>query len=101
MKAFKKIKEKIESSLSGSKFRQINEELYNQDSSYAVEMLRASRELFQQYHEGYQHMTERWPVHPLDIIIKLLRTTGLKSNAVIRNRGFRVWDSKVGCGIGR
>ena len=79
MKAFRKIQEKIESHLSGSKFRQLNEILYTKSSGYAVNMLNEQRDLFDQYHEGYNQMTKKWPIHPLDIIIKLLRTTSLKS----------------------
>jgi len=92
MKEFNKIKDKINSSLSGSRFRQINQQLYTTSSKNAFQLFKQEPELFELYHSGYQQMVKQWPVHPQDIIIRLLKTTKLTSILLNRHWGLWVWN---------
>ena len=59
----------FEKDLEGSKFRYVNELLYTSRSDQAEQLFREKPDLFREYHEGYAHQVEDWPVNPLDVII--------------------------------
>ncbi|EKX52220.1 hypothetical protein GUITHDRAFT_84776 [Guillardia theta CCMP2712] len=65
MKMFKK--------LQGSHFRMLNEELYSTSSQHAVSMMKTDPSLFDSYHEGFREQTKKWPVNPVNVIIKYLK----------------------------
>jgi len=58
------------SRLSGSRFRELNEDLYTSHSSSAVERFQNNPELFDQYHEGFRTQVKSWPVNPLDKVYR-------------------------------
>ena len=58
--------------LTGSRFRILNEELYTTTSSESYDRFSKEPELFQQYHEGFRHQVEQWPVNPVDAIVRWL-----------------------------
>lgn len=58
------------SRLAGSRFRELNEELYTTDSSTAFERFQNNPELFDQYHEGFRTQVKSWPVNPVDVVYR-------------------------------
>ncbi|KAL6266008.1 hypothetical protein P5V15_002860 [Pogonomyrmex californicus] len=60
--------------LKASKFRLINETLYNNNSSQSNQYLKKNPDAFKAYHAGYKQQLEQWPINPLDIIISSIKT---------------------------
>eukprot|EP00934_Nitzschia_sp_Nitz4_P008400 Nitzschia sp. Nitz4//scaffold21_size171442//16628//17683//NITZ4_002142-RA/size171442-processed-gene-0.3-mRNA-1//1//CDS//3329542354//8390//frame0 len=56
--------------LSGSRFRTLNEELYTTTSQESYKRFSENPELFEQYHEGFRHQVESWPVNPVDVMVQ-------------------------------
>ena len=75
--------------LAGSRFRILNEELYTTTSKESLKRFSENPELFEQYHEGFRHQVEAWPVNPVDVIVRWL-------SSKYRNRQCVVAD--FGCG---
>lgn len=66
------LQEKFIARLSGSRFRELNEELYTTTSETAFKRFVANPELYDQYHRGFRTQVQNWPVNPIDIIIQWL-----------------------------
>ena len=58
--------------LSGARFRELNEQLYTTTSESAFEAFSSAPELYDQYHEGFRHQVEGWPVNPVNVIVRSL-----------------------------
>lgn len=58
--------------LSGSRFRELNEELYTTTSQNAFQRFSSKPELYDQYHEGFRTQVEQWPINPVNLIVKWL-----------------------------
>lgn len=63
---------KLENRLNGSNFRQINELFYKKTSSEALAIFSKDKTLFQKYHDGFKSQVEKWPINPVEMVIKLL-----------------------------
>lgn len=93
--------------LRGAHFRWLNEQLYTQDSTAAVELFQKSPELFEIYHSGFREQVESWPVHPLDLIIEKIKKMTKKhqqkkkptSASASQSKKLRIGD--FGCGDAR
>lgn len=59
--------------LSGSRFRVLNEELYTTTSHAAFERFSRQPELFDEYHAGFRHQVEHWPVNPVQVLVEKLK----------------------------
>ena len=64
------LKERLMEQLNSARFRYINEQLYTQTGEEAQEMFEEDEEAFQVYHQGFQTQVNKWPVNPVDILIK-------------------------------
>lgn len=85
------------SRLAGSRFRELNEELYTSNSSSAFEKFQSNPELFDQYHEGFRTQVESWPVNPLDVVFKwVVNVNRTRSKEEKKKSKLRVAD--FGCG---
>jgi SAM-dependent methyltransferase len=58
--------------LSGSRFRELNEDLYTSTSSVAFAKFSSQPDLYEQYHEGFRHQVESWPINPVNLIVDWL-----------------------------
>jgi SAM-dependent methyltransferase len=67
------LQNKFKARLSGSRFRILNEELYTTTSQTAFQRFSSNPELYDQYHEGFRHQVEQWPINPIDVIVQTLR----------------------------
>mmetsp|Transcript_27892 Transcript_27892/g.40782 ORF Transcript_27892/g.40782 Transcript_27892/m.40782 type:complete len:363 (-) Transcript_27892:296-1384(-) len=56
--------------LAGSRFRELNEELYTTHSSTAYHKFTEQPELFQQYHDGFKQQVLSWPTNPVDVMLR-------------------------------
>ncbi|KNB43419.1 ribosomal RNA-processing [Blastocystis sp. subtype 4] len=63
----------LQDKLKGSKFRWINEKLYTQSGNDSLEMIQKDVSLFDLYHEGFREQVTRWPLVPVDVLIKMLK----------------------------
>lgn len=63
-------KEKIQNKLESGRFRWINEKLYTSTSSSSCAMFQCEPELFTIYHQGFLSQVNKWPINPVDVIIK-------------------------------
>lgn len=59
--------------LRASRFRFINETLYNNESSQSKRYFKEDPDAFKAYHDGYKQQLEQWPVNPLDVIISSIK----------------------------
>jgi hypothetical protein len=73
------LQKSFQARLSGSRFRLLNEELYTTTSKSAFERFSENPALYDQYHEGFRHQVEQWPVNPLDTIVSSLKKLSAKS----------------------
>ncbi|EDW48564.1 ribosomal RNA-processing protein 8 [Drosophila sechellia] len=63
---------KLQSELLGGRFRYINEQLYSTTSRKAEALFRKDSSAFEAYHAGYRQQVEKWPINPLNRIIKTI-----------------------------
>ena len=85
------------SRLAGSRFRELNEELYTSNSSSAFQKFQSNPKLFDQYHEGFSTQVESWPVNPLDVVFKwVVNVNRTRSKEEKKKSKLRVAD--FGCG---
>lgn len=67
------LRERMMAQLSASRFRYINETMYNSDSSESKQYFKEDPDAFKAYHDGYKQQIEQWPVNPLDVIIPSIK----------------------------
>lgn len=63
------LRDRMMTKLRASRFRYLNETLYNNDSSESKQYFKEDPDAFLAYHKGYKQQVDQWPVNPLDIII--------------------------------
>ncbi|ELP90791.1 ribosomal RNA-processing protein, putative [Entamoeba invadens IP1] len=63
----------FQTELQGAKFRYINEVLYTSRSDQALHLFEDKPQLYSDYHTGYHEQVKKWPVNPLDLIIKKIQ----------------------------
>ena len=80
-----KLQSAFEARLSGSRFRILNEELYTKTSEESFERFSKNPELFVQYHEGFRHQVESWPMNPVDVIVRWLADKYKDNGNIINN----------------
>lgn len=56
--------------LKAARFRYINEQIYTNRGKDMQNFFKNDSEAFKAYHSGYRQQVERWPLNPVDIIIK-------------------------------
>ena len=90
--------------LSGSRFRELNEDLYTTTSDTAFKRFSENPELFDQYHEGFRKQVSQWPVNPVDVIIRWIRKKGAQKQGSKRGSlviaDFGCGDAKLGKELG-
>lgn len=59
--------------LESAHFRFLNEQLYTSRSSDAWNLFQEDPQSFYTYHKGFTNQVAKWPINPLDIIIKELK----------------------------
>ncbi|XP_061394368.1 ribosomal RNA-processing protein 8 [Musca vetustissima] len=64
---------KLKEQLMGGRFRFLNEQLYTMNSKKAEQLFKSDPEAFKAYHDGYRHQVEKWPLNPLNRIIKMVK----------------------------
>lgn len=51
-------------------YRYLNEQFYSSTSQDALQFFNKDPDAFKAYHNGYMKQQIRWPIKPLDVIIK-------------------------------
>lgn len=64
---------KMKTKLKGAQFRWLNEQLYTRSGGEALEMMQADPSHFEAYHDGFRSQAAKWPVNPLDHMIRFVR----------------------------
>ncbi|KAI8439869.1 hypothetical protein MSG28_001337 [Choristoneura fumiferana] len=64
------LRERMLAKLQAAQFRYLNEKLYTSSGTEAKELFRADPAAFETYHQGYQQQIKKWPINPLDVIVK-------------------------------
>ncbi|CAM9119231.1 unnamed protein product [Laminaria digitata] len=67
------LQKRMRQKLEGAQFRMINETLYTSESGASLAKFKEEPDLFDVYHRGFREQVEKWPVHPLDVIIEWIR----------------------------
>jgi len=105
---FSALQQKFLSRLAGSRFRELNEELYTTTSTSALERFQQNPTLFEQYHEGFRTQVKSWPTNPVDVIYKWIisyyhqswkvaeEANGNDNGNALEHRKLRIAD--FGCG---
>ncbi|XP_041973172.1 ribosomal RNA-processing protein 8 [Aricia agestis] len=68
-----KLRERMLEKLNAAKFRFLNEKLYTSSGSEAQKLFQEDPTAFQTYHQGYQQQVKKWPVNPLDVVVKRIK----------------------------
>ena len=84
------LQQKFAKKLEGSRFRQLNEQLYTSKGVDAFSSFQATPSLFETYHEGFREQASHWPENPLNTII-----------AWVRKKHPRAVIADMGCGDAR
>jgi len=69
--------------LKASRFRYLNELLYTQSGRESLKMFSQDPEAFSTYHEGYADQVKKWPLNPLDLIIKAIQSRKKKMASLV------------------
>jgi len=89
--------EKREEKLKGSRFRFLNQRLYQSRSDEALAYFKEHPEEFECYHEGFRSQVAHWPVNPVDIFIgeleQILRERSGKGQLIVADMG--CGDAKI------
>ncbi|XP_050312741.1 uncharacterized protein LOC126747868 [Anthonomus grandis grandis] len=64
------LRQKMLSKLKGARFRYLNEQMYGSTGREAAQLFREDPGAFEAYHAGYRLQVKKWPLNPLDKIIK-------------------------------
>ncbi|ODQ64910.1 hypothetical protein NADFUDRAFT_34931, partial [Nadsonia fulvescens var. elongata DSM 6958] len=64
---------KMREKLMGSRFRWINEQLYTISSESALELIKDSPDIFDEYHSGFRSQVQSWPENPVDTFVGQLK----------------------------
>ncbi|KAL0100317.1 hypothetical protein PUN28_019584 [Cardiocondyla obscurior] len=67
------LRDRMMAQLRASRFRFINEILYNNESSQSKHYFKTDPDAFMAYHTGYNQQLEQWAVNPLDVIISSIK----------------------------
>lgn len=67
------LRERMMAQLRASRFRFLNETLYNNESSESKKYFKEDPDAFTAYHNGYRQQVEQWPVNPLDVVISAIK----------------------------
>ncbi|XP_072752668.1 uncharacterized protein [Anoplolepis gracilipes] len=67
------LRDRMMTQLRASRFRFINETLYNNESSQSKRYFKEDPGAFKAYHDGYKQQLEQWPLNPLDVIISSIK----------------------------
>lgn len=67
------LKQAVTTKLKAAQFRFINEQLYTCTSAEASKLFLKNPKSFEAYHSGFTQQLSKWPVNPLDIIIKFIK----------------------------
>ncbi|KZC09235.1 Ribosomal RNA-processing protein 8 [Dufourea novaeangliae] len=67
------LRERMMTKLKASRFRYLNETMYNSESSESKKYFKDDPDAFKAYHEGYQQQVEQWPLNPIDVIISSIK----------------------------
>ncbi|XP_064079935.1 ribosomal RNA-processing protein 8-like isoform X2 [Macrobrachium nipponense] len=73
LSAAEELREKMKNQLNAARFRLVNEQMYTATSSEAAKLFKSDPKSFEVYHTGFKAQVARWPVNPLDKIIKWLQ----------------------------
>lgn len=86
------------SRLAGSRFRELNEDLYTSNSSSAFERFQNNPELFDQYHEGFRTQVKAWPVNPVDAVYRWI-ISARRQSCKEKNKAKKTFNiADFGCG---
>lgn len=84
--------------LSGSRFRILNEELYTNTSITSFRRFQQNPALFDEYHEGFRHQVEQWPINPVSVLVENLKASVSKTRATLKKKQQTIVVADFGCG---
>lgn len=64
------LRTKMMEKLKAARFRFLNEQIYTINSKETQKIFKTDPDAFKAYHEGYRNQVKKWPVNPVNIIIK-------------------------------
>ncbi|KAK2579379.1 hypothetical protein KPH14_003243 [Odynerus spinipes] len=67
------LRERMMMKLKASRFRYLNETLYNNSSTQSKKYFKEDPDAFKAYHDGYKQQVEQWPLNPLDVMIESIK----------------------------
>lgn len=79
------LRERMMMKLKASRFRYLNETLYNNSSIESKKYFKEDPDSFKAYHDGYKQQVLQWPLNPLDVIIESVKN--MPDNHIIADFG--------------
>lgn len=59
--------------LKAARFRFLNEQIYKTNSKETQKIFKTDPDAFKAYHEGYRNQVKKWPINPVNVIIKNIK----------------------------
>ncbi|KAK3790073.1 hypothetical protein RRG08_038769 [Elysia crispata] len=59
--------------LNAARFRYLNEQLYTCKGRDALQLFKEDRDAFEIYHTGFENQASKWPVNPVNVLIKQIK----------------------------
>lgn len=72
-----------------------SKELYTSTSDSAFQKFSTNPELYEQYHEGFRHQVESWPINPIDAIVNWLQSSQTKKDKTCVVADFGCGDAEL------
>lgn len=80
--------------LISARFRHLNETLYTEPSSKALDLFDQNPEMFEDYHSGFRQQVTTWPSNPVDTFIATIRARGAV-RLPSQKKAFQKKDGKI------
>lgn len=67
------LRERMIEKLKGARFRYLNEQMYTNQGKRAKQFFENDKDAYKAYHVGYRQQVTKWPINPVDIIIRKIK----------------------------
>lgn len=67
------LRTKMMEKLKAARFRFLNEQIYKINSKETQKIFNTDPDAYRVYHEGYRNQVKKWPVNPVNVIIKNIK----------------------------
>lgn len=67
------LRERMLEKLKSARFRYLNEQMYTSEGKQAKHFFEKDEQAYEAYHVGYRQQVSKWPINPVDVIIRKIK----------------------------